>query len=745
MRSYALGLLVLAVLPSCTRSPPSGAGRSSETPASASSVAQPAVEQPPPIAPAPPPGPWRDLVRDQRWAEAETQLDALAEGDRARPEMRYLRARVAHERKRPATVLTALDGLDALLPLFAEGIAKLRAEAQAEVGPFEPAAAYFASKTGVKAQTRAAEAYLRAGRADEARRTIDRAIGAGKGGGAEASARAVRLGLAEASGQRDVALADARWILREAPESSAADAAAASIARLDPSSKPTASELLARAEKLAAAAKAEQALAAIESAKTAEGAPPEADRAHALGMALYKLRRYAEASEVLARAAKSGAKTAEDDAFHAARALSRAGRDDEAIAAYRALVAQHPKSPLADEASYLAARLSFLTGKNADAQVAYAAYLKKHRGGKHAGAAAYELALVDFADRPARARTAFAELARSEDVKAESARLRELEGAAALRAGDTDGAREAFAAVIRAAPLSFPALAARAHLARMNAPAPAPIEPAEAQSASSLEVKLPPLVVALHALGLDDEAEDALRAREREVSAAYAPRSAEALCEGYGQLDQATRRYRVGQDHVKAETLLHEPSQATRWTWDCLYPRPYLEAVRAVEAREALPRGLVHAVMRQESAFDVDVVSGAHAVGLMQLLPTTARELAKRASVPFEEGSLVRPGVNVDLGARYLAMLLKTWKGSLPLAIASYNAGPSAISRWVEGAGPVDVDVWVARIPYPETRTYVLRVLGNLARYAYLEGGVGAIPALELSVDPALRAQADAF
>lgn len=736
MRS--LGLVLILLLPACTRPSSSGAAPASTPPAASSAKAEPGEI-------APPAGPWRELVRDQRWAEAEKQIDALSESDRKSPPMRYVRARIAGEKKDHAAVLAALDGLERDLPLLTEGIVRMRSEAQASVGPFEPAAQYFAARSGVKAQTRAAEAWSRAGKPDEARKAIDRAIGQAKGGATEAAARAVRLSLAEAAGQRDAALADAKWILREAPDAPSAKAASEAITRLDAAWKPSASELLARGEKLASAGKGSEAIATIDLAKTSEGAPSEPDFLHARGMALFKVRRYAEASTELSKAAELGARTAEDDEFHAARAMSRAGKDDDAVRAYRAFEKAHPKSALADEAGYLVARLSFLTGKNADAAAAYGAYLKRHKGGKHRTTATYELALVELAEHPARARTAFAELARAEDSPKEAARLRELEGVAAEKAGDDAGARAAFNEVIAKAPLSFSALAAAAHLVRAKHPVPPPIEAAEAQGAGPVEVRLPPMAAQLHALGLDDEAEDAVRAKEKEIGAGYAPRTTEALCALYGTLDQATRRYRIGSDHVKEATLMREPSLATRWAWDCLYPRPYLDTARAMEARESLPRGLVHAVMRQESAFDVDVISGAHAVGLLQLLPTTARELAKRSNVPFEEGSLVRPGVNVDLGARYLSMLLKMWKGNVTLAVASYNAGPAAISRWVEGGGAIETDVFVARIPYPETRTYVMKVMGNLARYAYLEGGAASVPALDLSLDPTLRADADAF
>lgn len=674
-----------------------------------------------------------------RWREAASELDALADADRQRPDLRYLRARVAKELGDHAAAVKLLDGLT--LPAIAASVARLRAEAQAKAGPFEPAAQYFAARDGVLNHLRAAEAFERAGKPEEARGVLTRALAATKSHGAETKLRALRMGIAERAKLGDQGLADARWISREAPGHASGEAARALERRLDPGARASGAELLARAEKLAQAGKADLALADVEAARA--GMTP-GDHAAAHGRVLYKLRRYAEAARELDKAAKL--RSSDDDAFMAARALSRANRDADAIVAYDKLLRDHPRTDHAEEAAYLAARLAMLTGKNDDAVSRYGAYLRRHRKGKHADAARYERALVELAaGRPASAVEPLGELARAEDNKAERARLRELEGVAALKSGDTARAQAAFVEVMKTQPLSFFAQAAEARLVSMGVAPPPRIEPAEAAATSALSPTLPADVEVLHGLGLDDEAEEALRAGEKALAAAHQPRGVEALCGAYGKLDHATRRFRIAQDQVKAETLLREPSAATRWAWECLYPAPYLPTVREVEGREGLPTGLVHAIMRQESAFDVDVVSPANAVGLMQLLPTTAREVAKRAGVPFEEEWLTRPITNVDLGARYLGILMKTWRGNLPLAIASYNAGPEAVSRWLEGTPGVEVDVFVARIPYGETRTYVSRVMGNLARYRALDAGPSSVAALSLPVDPSLRAEPGSF
>ena len=167
--------------------------------------------------------------------------------------------------------------------------------------------------------------------------------------------------------------------------------------------------------------------------------------------------------------------------------------------------------------------------------------------------------------------------------------------------------------------------------------------------------------------------------------------------------------------------------------------------MRALEEQHALPYGLIHAVMRQESAFDPGIVSPATAVGLMQLMPSTAKQAASEIALPFDGADLTRPDVNLKLGAFYMAKLLKMFQGHVELAAAAYNAGPRAVSRWVETGSDNDVDLWVARIPYDETRTYVARVAQNLARYQWLEGGDAAVTPVTLEIPAGAKAPADAY
>jgi soluble lytic murein transglycosylase len=127
----------------------------------------------------------------------------------------------------------------------------------------------------------------------------------------------------------------------------------------------------------------------------------------------------------------------------------------------------------------------------------------------------------------------------------------------------------------------------------------------------------------------------------------------------------------------------------------------------------------------------------------MQLMPETARRAAAEMALEADLTEIERPDLNVQLGAFYLGKLMKSFSGSVPLAVAAYNAGPQAVGHWVTKER--ETDLWVARIPYDETRRYVERVLGNLARYQWLSGGTAAVTPIPLEIPKGITVPADAY
>ncbi len=160
--------------------------------------------------------------------------------------------------------------------------------------------------------------------------------------------------------------------------------------------------------------------------------------------------------------------------------------------------------------------------------------------------------------------------------------------------------------------------------------------------------------------------------------------------------------------------------------------------MRAAPDGGAAEPALVLAITRQESSFDPNVKSGAGARGMMQLMPSTAKILARRVGVSYSPNQLSDPEYNMRLGANYLGQIVSQFSGSYIMAAAGYNAGPGRPTQWVQFCGdprggatdPID---YIECIPFSETRNYVMRVMENMTVYrAKLNGG--SIP-LTLSAD----------
>lgn len=154
--------------------------------------------------------------------------------------------------------------------------------------------------------------------------------------------------------------------------------------------------------------------------------------------------------------------------------------------------------------------------------------------------------------------------------------------------------------------------------------------------------------------------------------------------------------------------------------WDDLelrFPLQYRDIVQSQSSRTGLDPDWIFAIIRQESVFARTIASSAGAVGLMQLLPSTAAELAPRLGLPApSRWDLVDPTVNITLGSSYLARMNDRF-GHPALATAAYNAGPGQVMRWLpERETPSDL--WIARIPFAETRAYVERVMTYRIIYA---------------------------
>lgn len=178
---------------------------------------------------------------------------------------------------------------------------------------------------------------------------------------------------------------------------------------------------------------------------------------------------------------------------------------------------------------------------------------------------------------------------------------------------------------------------------------------------------------------------------------------------------QARLAYEMGWYFPAIRTI----SQAQYWDdLDVRFPMAHRDHLVREARNRDIHSSWVFAVTRQESAFMADAKSHVGAMGLMQLMPATAKETAKRFGIPLSSPQLAyRPEINIQLGAAYLSQIYGQFNGNRVLASAAYNAGPGRVRQWLRGANHLPYDVWVENIPFDETRQYVQNVLSYSVIY----------------------------
>ena len=183
-----------------------------------------------------------------------------------------------------------------------------------------------------------------------------------------------------------------------------------------------------------------------------------------------------------------------------------------------------------------------------------------------------------------------------------------------------------------------------------------------------------------------------------------------------------------------------------------LYPVNYWPLIRRYSNERQLDPYLVAALIAQESTFTADVKSAANAYGLMQLLPSTGRQYARalKLSKRFSLSMLTTAETNIKMGTAYFADLVRQFGGA-HYALATYNAGPNRVARWISERPGVERDEFIDDIPFPETQNYVKRILGTAEDYRRLygsesavNGGEDATPAVSHHATPAPAQKASA-
>lgn len=161
--------------------------------------------------------------------------------------------------------------------------------------------------------------------------------------------------------------------------------------------------------------------------------------------------------------------------------------------------------------------------------------------------------------------------------------------------------------------------------------------------------------------------------------------------------------------------------QGAKDLWLFTYPLAFKEHVQNYSKKYGIPEALAWAIMRAESQYNPNVISPVGARGLMQLMPFTARQVARLLGESVSNDTqLLDPSVNIRFGTRYLSRLSQKFDNFVPLVAAGYNAGPHRVWAWLKGFGNLSMDEFIEHIPFPETRDYAKKVVRNYAIYKSL-------------------------
>ena len=431
------------------------------------------------------------------------------------------------------------------------------------------------------------------------------------------------------------------------------------------------------------------------------------------------IRACAKESDALATALFSGAKA------------SAAQRPDEALERYGRIEKEFPKHRLADDAR-LASALIVRDRDATRAETMLLSLPEAYPEGDMRSEALFRVAL----DRMARGDWAGAEapLDRAAEIDgathhwAIAGRAEYFRAKCAAKTGDLDGAKRRWVEIIKTHPLAYYMAESYDRLAEVDDPlarstlaaatAAEPAGPFATHEHAELASPAYARAVALLDVGETDAAR-----KELIASGALADRAEPELVWIAASLLDRAGAWDVGHSFARGrltDFLSHYPSGRWRFAWEAAYPRAFGPIVTSVAVAEHVPAPVLWGVMREESAFIADVKSPANAHGLMQLIPSTAKLVARNTGLASDETALHTPRVSVALGGKLLAQLRASFPEDPALAIPAYNAGAGAVRAWLKARPAVDFDIWVEEIPFEETRNYTKRVLASELAYATL-------------------------
>ncbi len=428
------------------------------------------------------------------------------------------------------------------------------------------------------------------------------------------------------------------------------------------------------------------------------------------GMAYYRLRQYKTAEKYLAMAAGSSVPGVGSEArFWLAKSLERQNLTERALAVYMELVAEGKKQEYADDAQMEAAGLRRSQGLYSDSARLFEQVAKLYPESKFVAKSLWEAGWCRYlAGEYTAAVSQFKGL-----LKDEALRERALywTGRALENSGNSVEAGSSFRMLLDEYPAGFYATWHREQKGLKDS------RETLGQRNALMEL---PMVAGfekprlLASLGLLEEARNEMSAARKRIG------------EKKGLVPAVARVYLEMEDYSSAISLFMQNrpiawEKGTLPLWTAGYPLAYTGLVGQNAAANTLSESLVYALIRAESTFIPSIKSHAGAIGLMQLMPATARQTAREKGA-FNPQRLTIPEYNIKLGTRHLRDLMREYDGDVVYVAAAYNAGATALERWRKNLKGLKKDEFIESIPYQETRDYVKKVYASAAIYRQLYG-----------------------
>jgi soluble lytic murein transglycosylase len=430
-----------------------------------------------------------------------------------------------------------------------------------------------------------------------------------------------------------------------------------------------------------------------------------------IGQAQFRLRRFADADKSFNKIDGSSQRKEQQEEldYWRARLLEKMGKNTEAYSSFIRLAMEAPASPYADNALFESAVTMKSLGKTAEAGQLFSRLVQTYPDSTFQTRAAWEAGWERLAAGDPKSATGYFQKLAADPKTSEQGLFwlaRAFEGA-----GDAEQAAEVRGRLLRDYPYGYYALVASRTAAEPPLPSIPPLD---------LAVELPmpqgmERIKAFITFGLAAEARQEL-SRLKGKGGAGKSRMDRSIARLYLELGDYAAAMRLFQKSGSKGNADGGPS------WSITHPVPFRDVVARHAAQSRLRQDLVYAVMRAESSFSPSVVSPAGAVGLMQLMPTTAKMMQPRSPLKNVTNQLTIPDYNIFLGTRHLRDLLDQYKGDEVLAVAAYNAGAGNVNRWVKTIGTDDREAFIEQIPFAETRAYVKKVLAGAAIYRGLYG-----------------------